>query len=498
MPPRLRLAPVALAVLGVLALVAPVAALPASAEPDGAGPPAVAGTSADVVATTPAVVGSTLVGRRAERRWTTAGGRALRAPRSATVQFALPEDLHTLPVAGPAPGQVRVLGGQHPTLEGARREDWTVVVDLPAALADLARYGTPTPSSVQVDVRLADATGSWTVDLVVDVVLEAATAPAVVDRALPAPDVVRDSAALRVPDVPYGTDAVLVAPPGTWTTRLRAPLLVQGWNVGGGSSETTLGTGPRTSPDGARLEVPTTGWQVGPPGYLTVEAALTDGTSLAVRAAVVATADSRARAYVRAVYLAIFRRDADEAGLDGWVHALLGGMTPSAVADGLTASDEFRTRLVRQAYGHYLGREPDDPGTAGWLRAMRSGMPIQQMESGFIAAPEYHLRAGGTDASWVRALYEDVLGRPARADEVQWWTAVTARADRSEVARGFLYSTEHLTDVVDGYYREYLHRPADPAGAAGWVRAIQAGERSERIIAGILASPEYRATVADI
>jgi hypothetical protein len=40
-----------------------------------------------------------------------------------------------------------------------------------------------------------------------------------------------------------------------------------------------------------------------------------------------------------------------------------------------------------------------------------------------------------------------------------------------------------------------LGRHLDPTGAANWVALIQRGHRDEEIIAGIVASPEYRMLV---
>ena len=70
-----------------------------------------------------------------------------------------------------------------------------------------------------------------------------------------------------------------------------------------------------------------------------------------------------------------------------------------------------------------------------------------------------------------------------------------SQSSRTQVAIGFLYSSEHLTTVVDGYYVDLLDRGIDPTGAASWVSAIQGGARDEQIIAGLVASDEYRSKV---
>jgi hypothetical protein len=199
------------------------------------------------------------------------------------------------------------------------------------------------------------------------------------------------------------------------------------------------------------------------------------------------------QAYVIKVYEDLFGRAPDAAGLAGWTTALQQGTPYGNVANGITYSDEYRSRLIAGSYQAYLGRGPDPSGAAGWLSAMRSGATIQQMEAGFIASDEYYAQAGGTDADWVRQLYAHVLGRSAGDAEVQAWTQALARGgSRYQAAMGFLVSYEHLTAVVDGYYQYLLGRGIDPAGAHGWVIAIQGGVRVEAVIAGIVASAEYR------
>lgn len=200
-------------------------------------------------------------------------------------------------------------------------------------------------------------------------------------------------------------------------------------------------------------------------------------------------------AYVTSVYWDLFGRVPDPTGLTGWTAALEAGRPYGAVADGITYSREFRAGLITDAYHQYLGREPDSAGLMGWLDAMDRGLHIQNMEVGFLASQEYYAGAGGNDEAWVGSLYVDVLGRGADPAETRAWVGVLQRLGRVEVARQFLYSTEYLETVVDGYYWWLLGRGIDPVGSHGWVAAIQAGARSEAIVAGIIASTEYRGRV---
>jgi hypothetical protein len=209
-----------------------------------------------------------------------------------------------------------------------------------------------------------------------------------------------------------------------------------------------------------------------------------------------AGATGQIQRYVTKVYADLFQRAPDPTGLRDWTTALRNGTPRIAVANSITGSDEYRSRLIAQAYRDYLGRPADPAGAAGWLQGMRTGSTIQEIEAGFIASDEYYLRAGNTDAAWVRQLYRHVLGRDAAASEVQGWTrGLVGGTPRRQVALGFLLSTEHLTTVVDGYYVSLLGRGIDPTGSRSWVSAIQAGARVEAIIGGIVASEEYYAKV---
>ncbi|UOY01185.1 S8 family serine peptidase [Blastococcus sp. PRF04-17] len=198
--------------------------------------------------------------------------------------------------------------------------------------------------------------------------------------------------------------------------------------------------------------------------------------------------------YVTSVYGHLFNRSPDPVGLDSWSTALKSGTPYSAVSNAITASREFRSRLIANSYRRYLGREPDATGLSNWLTAMDRGRHIEQMQAGFVASKEFYVKAGSTDRKWVTALYQSVLGRTPAASEVDHWEKrLRDGVSRSSVASGFLYSTEHLTAVVNGYYLTLLGRSIDPAGQRSWVSAIQRGARDEQIIASIVSSAEYRA-----
>ena len=198
--------------------------------------------------------------------------------------------------------------------------------------------------------------------------------------------------------------------------------------------------------------------------------------------------------YVIRVYSDLLHRAPDLAGLGTWASALNQGTPYGQVANSITASSEFRGSLINASYRRYLGRDAESTGLQSWLGEMNRGVHIEQMQAGFIASPEFYLRAGSDERRWVADLYQTVLDRTAAVSEIDYWqTQLHAGANRYGVARGFLYSTEYLTTIIDGYYQRLLQRSIDPSGRATWVSAIQNGARDEQIIAGIVASQEYRA-----
>jgi hypothetical protein len=254
-------------------------------------------------------------------------------------------------------------------------------------------------------------------------------------------------------------------------------------------------SGDFSSPTSVRPQMPVgTTWQI--PGTYhslgVVSAGSVARVTIGSTSAVTGTQQAALERYVTRVYLDLFKRAVDPSGLQTWGTALLNGTPRVAVANSITYSTEYRTRLITASYNHFLGRSPEPKGLQDWLGYMASGGTIQQMEAGFLASPEYYAKAGGTPSGWVTRLYNHVLGRSPGASEVAHWTrTLAAGQSHYSVAMGFLLSSEYLTTVVDSYYVDLLGRRIDPSGRATWVSAIQRGTRVEAIIGGIVASDEY-------
>lgn len=203
--------------------------------------------------------------------------------------------------------------------------------------------------------------------------------------------------------------------------------------------------------------------------------------------------ESKARTYVTAMYEDLLRRDPDAAGLDFWTQKLVTGtLSYGGLVDGFTGSTEYRSALIEDSYRQYLGRGADSGGLSTWLGQMQGGSRIEDVQIQLIASGEFYSKAGGTDAGFVTRLYQTVLGRTPASSEVSHWVAkINGGQSRGDVASGFVFSTEHLNSVVDGYYRLLLKRSADASGLATWVGRIQGGWHDEQVINALATSQEF-------
>jgi hypothetical protein len=95
--------------------------------------------------------------------------------------------------------------------------------------------------------------------------------------------------------------------------------------------------------------------------------------------------------------------------------------------------------------------------------------------------------------NFVRALYQQVLHRPADTNGLNDWVnrLQSGQFTREQVAALFLTSTERYTIVVAQFYQTFLGRAPDP-GAAFWINGLVSGTLTQTDVAlGIVNSPEF-------
>jgi hypothetical protein len=197
--------------------------------------------------------------------------------------------------------------------------------------------------------------------------------------------------------------------------------------------------------------------------------------------------------FLTQAYPDVLNRPVDPSGLSGWSQALVQGFTRPQVALALTTSAEFRTLAVQGAYNVFLHRAPDPNGLSSFVAFLAVGGSIEQMDAIIIGSLEYSLQGTNSSAhGFLNALYMDVLGRPVdTAADAAFTQQLASGVSRSTVALTVLTSLERASNLVQSYYRQFLHRAADSAGLNLWVAALINGARQEQVIALFVGSDEY-------
>jgi hypothetical protein len=166
--------------------------------------------------------------------------------------------------------------------------------------------------------------------------------------------------------------------------------------------------------------------------------------------------------------------------------------TLGQVAATLTHGLEHYQDFVTNAYKSYLGRTPAPVEVNGWAALMQKGLSDEQVEADFLSSAEYIADHHGTGAAWVRALYQDLLGRtPSQAEVDAWMNVLNQGRTPAQVAYGFATSPEREGDRVAGDYLTFLGRAASHAEFAGAVFAFAHGLTNENLVADLLSSAEY-------
>ncbi len=194
--------------------------------------------------------------------------------------------------------------------------------------------------------------------------------------------------------------------------------------------------------------------------------------------------------YVQSLYRSVLGRSAGPEEIAGWVSLMKGGATAEQVAAAFVNSPEHRAEQVAAYYEDFLHRAVD-PGAAYWIDMLEAGMSEQEVVTGILDSPEYQ-QEHQDPASYVTALYADVLGRQVGADEVAVFTsALASGTGRQAVVADFVESPEAFDQIIDGFYSAYLHRQREEPSSDYWIDQLAAGDSATDVAIGILTSPEF-------
>lgn len=98
--------------------------------------------------------------------------------------------------------------------------------------------------------------------------------------------------------------------------------------------------------------------------------------------------------FVKSLNENVLGRSATTAEATAWVNQISGGMSFTAVAQGIVMSSEQNTRSVVVFYNVFLAVEPDQPGETYWVTQLNDGaMTLPDVAANILASPAFWTRA---------------------------------------------------------------------------------------------------------
>lgn len=196
--------------------------------------------------------------------------------------------------------------------------------------------------------------------------------------------------------------------------------------------------------------------------------------------------------YVREVYLGVLGRNVDEASLLYWGERLDGGLARTSFANHVVRSRESVRAQVGSTWAD-TGFEPTATELEADIAAVRGRRTtVEAVLLRLVSSQAFYEAEGGdSPAGYIQALYNVVLDRaPDQAGADYWLGRLQGGASRATIAKGFVYSADHLRAVIDDGYDRVLARAVDPTGRTEWTGRLRRGEGGLDLATALAASTE--------
>jgi len=203
--------------------------------------------------------------------------------------------------------------------------------------------------------------------------------------------------------------------------------------------------------------------------------------------------------YVSSVVLGIAHRDFDAAKDQFLVDGLTSGQYKILdVAAIVEQSHDAINFNINNLYSQLLLRTPDAGGRAYFSSLFKAGVSIQDARSIITSSDEYFSLSGGTNDTFLNAVYADRLGRAPDSFGTSYFgaelnnaTLGTAAQRRQLVAIQIANSAEGADREARALYTAFLRRDADPAGEAYFGAFLYNRVSEQEVIARMVGSQEY-------
>jgi hypothetical protein len=264
------------------------------------------------------------------------------------------------------------------------------------------------------------------------------------------------------------------------------------------TSGTTLGSAPVSVVNG-QAQATLTPTTMTPSGD-TITATYTSTNGLgSSTASTTASAGTQTQQWLNQVYEALLGRPIDPTGLAYWSNILAGGATPTAVVYDIEQTSAYQDREINNAFEKLLGVAAPTSALNYLQGLMSQGTSFRTIEAIIGGSSEFYQAAGGTNSTWLNAIYQDFLGVPAidsataTASESSWLALLNAGYTPTQVLVDIMGTQQYLTDLVEQDYLTYFGQLADPTSLAAFVSALQGNTTSNAmIVASLLGSGTYQ------
>ena len=158
----------------------------------------------------------------------------------------------------------------------------------------------------------------------------------------------------------------------------------------------------------------------------------------------------------------------------------------------LLRSDQFRSNQIAEAYQRYVGREVTEQELQGWLLNLCPNGTVGRVDLALLSGPSFFRQAGGTNTTFVQALYEVTSGQVnPRAAANLVANLESGRISRVDAARAVLFGPRSAQALVNSTFNRILYRDADAPGLASLSQRVQATRRPEVVFEALATSREY-------
>ncbi|MDQ4097046.1 MAG: DUF4214 domain-containing protein, partial [Actinomycetota bacterium] len=207
-----------------------------------------------------------------------------------------------------------------------------------------------------------------------------------------------------------------------------------------------------------------------------------------------ATVRDEAVGFIVRAYLDLLGREPSAAEISFWGSLVANGMPREWLGGVLVTTTEFRLLVAVATYHTWLGRAPTAAEATAVANRLASGTTLEQVWADLAGSEESWVRHGRSPGAYVDALYRLGFGRePEAGGRAFWVDKLTKGYSRTTAALAFALNPEGSTNIVKQCYARFLGHEADPVGLDFWVRQLQAGFRTEYVLAFFVGSNEYRA-----